>query len=81
MSRIKVELVSGSGDSPESSSSMVGVVCRRVRSAGDGECHRLTSLPLTLHRLRVETLQFRQNPSFSSFSVTASYLQLLLYSK
>ena len=25
----------------------------------------MTSSPLTLHRLRAETLQFRQNPSFS----------------
>ena len=31
------------------------------------ECRRSTS---SLHRLRAETLQFRQNPSFSSFLVT-----------
>ena len=45
----------------------MGVVCRRVRSAGDRECRRSTS---SLHRLRAETLQFRKIPSFSSFSVT-----------
>ena len=55
----KSELVSGS--------SIVGVVCHRVRSAGDRKCRRSTS---SLHRLRAETLQFRKNPSLSSFSVT-----------
>ena len=49
--------------------SIVGVVCCRVQSAGDHECHHLTSSLLILHRLRAETLQFCQNPSFSSFSV------------
>ena len=48
----------------------MGVVCRRVQLAGDRECHCSTSSSLTLHCLRAETLQFRQNPSFSLFSVT-----------
>ena len=45
----------------------VNVAIRLLWSAGDRECHHSTS---SLHRLRAETLQFRQNPSFSSFSVT-----------
>ena len=42
-------------------------VAVRLWSAGDRECRRSTS---SLHRLRAETLQFCQNPSFSSFLVT-----------
>ena len=72
----KSEHDSGRGDSRNS---IVGVVCRRVRSAGrpvavrllwsagDREYRRSTS---SLHRLRAETLQFRQNPLLSSFLVT-----------
>ena len=66
-SDVKLELVSGSGDSRNPSWAWCAVECGR---RGDRECRRSTSSPLTLHRLRAETLQFRQNPSFSSFSVT-----------
>ena len=45
----------------------VNVAVRLLWSAGDRECRHSTS---SLHRLRAETLQFRKNPSFSSFLVT-----------
>ena len=38
--------------------SIVGVVCCRVQSAGDRECHRSTLSPLTLHCLRAEHSSF-----------------------
>ena len=47
-----------------------GVPSSALGGTGDRECRRSTSLPLMLQRLRAETLQFRQNPSFSLFSVT-----------
>ena len=47
-----------------------GVPSSALGGAGDRECRCSTSLPLMLQRLRAETLQFRQNPSFSLFSVT-----------
>ena len=43
----------------------MNIAVRLLWSAGDREYRRSTS---SLHRLRAETLQFRQNPSFSSFS-------------
>ena len=53
-----------SGDSQNPSWAWCAVRCSRRQSQREA-----VNVALTLHHLRAETLQFRQNPSFSSFSV------------